>query len=108
MDKITIFDITNLDDNFDGWEEVYNLFLSDLEHLYDELYKFKPNYKINDNDIIYLVTNGCPEGGYIILKDGKIFEVTRNWMTTFNFRNVGDYKRLEIGTTGETLYCKIN
>lgn len=107
-----IFNITKIDeDNIDEWQEIYNLFLSDLEHLYDELYRFTPNYKFdnikNIKNILYLQTLSSIEGGYMILRNGKLFEVTKNRMSTFNFRNIGDIDRLEIGTTGETLYCKI-
>ena len=114
MSKYTVFNITKIDENnLEDWEEIYNFFLSDLENLYDELYKFKLNYKFEEKDkkknTLYLITfGGGPEGGYMILKNGIVCRVCRNWMTTFNFRNVGYYKSLEIGTTGETLYCKIN
>lgn len=95
-----IFNITKIDeDNIDEWQEIYNLFLSDLEHLYDELYRFTPNYKFDNNiKILYLQT--YLEGGYMILKNSRVCQVFRNWMTTFNFKNIGDYKNLEIGTTG--------
>jgi hypothetical protein len=119
MTEYTIFNITTIDDDIidprDEWDEVCNYFLSNLDNLDDNIYQFKPNYKY-DNDskynqrynCIYLQTyGGGPEGGIMILPNGKIYEVERNWGSTFNFRHRGDTTNLEIGTTGELLYIKL-
>jgi hypothetical protein len=115
MTEYNIFNITTIDDEIElpeEWEEVCNYFLSNLDNLDENIYQFKPNYKYDNEtrykNCIYLQTyGGGPEGGIMILPNGKIYEVERNWGSTFNFRHRGDTTNLEIGTTGELLYIRL-
>lgn len=118
--KLTIIeeDDNGIIDKNDEWQEVYNYYLSNLELLYDNVYKFRPNYKFkNDNQMsnsesIYLQTyGGDPDGGFMIFPNGKVYSVDRNWGTPFNFIYIGNYNKgfdnIKFGAYGETIYCKL-
>jgi hypothetical protein len=86
----------------DSWIQVYNIpesinpYIENIEHL-----------QILRDGIYYQTFGGGPEGGFVVLENGDIYEITRNWFKPFSYEKIGQ-KKISFMTEYDCLFMKLD